>query len=558
MNTPRSGRVPLQVPPLSAFTTGFGGKLPIVPKNREFCYDDTIENGPHGHILYKPGVDPDGIITPMDWTFVSATKIIEDTITDLDNSGIFINAAAGSLSRDLTFFIFSKNELNPNNHTITLNPNLSYPSTYRYYAVRKGTNYITGHINPDTGIVMTNLVNMREVAVNVGNGTVSKPSIGVILPTMINQLQDGDSYIVEFFDLNKKMIFRDTFQAEAVKSLTNDMIGGNIITGMDIVTSRPVNNSPNTAYFYIGDNPRQLTMRALLKYVDSSTIDITNELNTGRLVINGLDSIDTSYITEAEMQKFTVTYYYNGTENIVGITNNITTEVSVIVVQDESSNISEFIPIHYPVFANSSLTYKTRLYSVRTTTKNGETIKMISEITGSLKAPVILPENVTNNTAYNVSATVKLGITGQNEQTYDYSIKFFDVDNVGNKVTICKAHNSRPFVDNYYKLLYTKESGIPKLFLSNGLGSSDIVTMINENKDGENTPFKIRIRNLDNTCVYYDGMLSATGYRINENSNGIITQNQPIIIEFLQRVENGAIVVFSITKVRVAYVTINS
>ena len=98
------------------------------------------------------------------------------------------------MSKELTYFLF-----NLETRSVIFNNKLVYDDNHRYYAIRKGHEFITGR---DFGGTIVNVCDMVRSETETGSGVyVRKPSVGMILPDIT--IVDGDSYIVEFFDANK-------------------------------------------------------------------------------------------------------------------------------------------------------------------------------------------------------------------------------------------------------------------------------------------------------------------------------------------------------------------
>ena len=310
MNLPQlRGRPPLIATPLSAFTVGINGNPPIVPFKNEMCYDD-LGDGSDGRIVFSP----DG----TSWHFQSTTQDLNNYIKQLEYSGIFINAAAGMLSHDLTYFFF-----NPLTKVVVLNTDLVYPIEYKYYAIRSGIDYITGRIDtivgsPTNGKVITNLVDMKITQPNGTTPGFSKPESGMLLPTKVPV--DGSTYVVEFFDETKTIVDRDTFYATAVKQISNDIPGNVGITDIVVAMSRVMSNVADSTHLYVGEDANQIAFNIYLVYADGTTRNVTYEIATGRLSINGVSRIDTSVATTGAPQTFDVTYYALNSDGTVNTT----------------------------------------------------------------------------------------------------------------------------------------------------------------------------------------------------------------------------------------------
>ena len=544
INSNLRGRPPFIVTPLSAFTVGFQGNPPIIPYEREFAYDD-LGDGSLGFIQF----DPDGTT----WKFKSSGQETSEFIKDMEYGGIFTNAAAGVMSRDLTYFFFNKD-----NDSVVLNQNLSYPGEYKYYAIRNGSTYITGKIV--NGSVVTNLVDMKTIPAVSGTGFISKPEAGMLLPNA--SVVDGSNYIIEFFDSAKSMIFRDVFYAESVKTMDNAQTGTVGISKMIVNTTRPIVDKPNSTYLYKGEATQQISLSVYLVYVGGgSSRNIIHEMSngSGKLQVIGMDTLDTSDVTIATPQKFTVTYYPEPTTNDPNPLA-IHQDIDVYILDDETVTVTSFIPLYYIDPTNNARAIS-HILALR---PNGTLVDITYATTGiyvngSTSSADITPAT---NTAVGVRRKLELGISGQVPFDLDYIVKC-----VGNSPIKCGVNigsiNSSSWSDSsniYGAITYSTSNKTATI------NAVDVNSLTSLNTTVIGVPTHFAIRNI--TGDHY--FTAAGGTEISKFQNvvfnegigasKVVNAGVPVIIEFMNVVKDGNGVVTSskITNARAAYVTVNN
>jgi hypothetical protein len=231
-------------------------------------------------------------------------------LASLKAAGIFDNAKAFVENRKIYRLYFDSLR-----STVRIDPELTFNSLYRYYAIRQvelttsgAYTYITGVVDSVSGSV-SNLVDCNIVDNPSGDGTkVSVPQVG----GLISSMTDGSNYVVEFYDTNRTLINNIVFQAIAVRSTDLDLSPDVAVTDMYITTNRPISGVSNACFLYQGESVNDLEIRVYLKYADGRSRDITSEQTEGgRLVISGLDEISTAVVnavTDTNIQSFTTTY----------------------------------------------------------------------------------------------------------------------------------------------------------------------------------------------------------------------------------------------------------
>ena len=263
-----------------------------MPTLNEICVD---EKG----VFYVWAKDANGKLRKL-----SALKDIVTKFDELSRLGILQNAEAFRLNGKIYNFMFDNEKM-----ILRLNTELDIYSEYKYYRVRKIERspvtgdyiYITGIRNPETNKVVTNLGSI------IKDGEKAIPSA----VSMINPCIDGESYVVEFFDMDRFLIGSQLFYARSVVALDFSLSPDVAVKDLIINTNQPY-DQPNSCYLYQNQDINNLIIRVGLEYLDGKVRDVTEEgISTGRLIFKGRDSIDTSQLTTdpTEVQKITVIYF---------------------------------------------------------------------------------------------------------------------------------------------------------------------------------------------------------------------------------------------------------
>ena len=332
----KRGRAALLVTPLSAFTTGSVNGVPIVPYDGEQCYDDQGDMS-IGFIKY----------TGNEWRFISTSQQVSLFIDSLTNTGLFENALQGVVSKELTYFMF-----NPISRSVIFNNKLVFPDTFAFYAIRKGASYITRRVLPNN-LGETNLVAMRRVRANAETDVfVRKPETGMLDMNVI--VVDGESYIVEFFDENQRLIARDTYFAEFAHAFTGSFNAAGI-RELRIQTSRAYYDHPlaqhgmNCAFLYRNEDPAQLEILASLVFDDGLSRDVSGEMG-GRLQVDwgGLNTQNLSGDAP-----FYVVFTYTSEELGMVDANtpaSITSTLRIFVLEDNeiTTLLPRIMPVYWP------------------------------------------------------------------------------------------------------------------------------------------------------------------------------------------------------------------
>lgn len=330
----------------------FEGANAVTPKEREMCYDDVT-----GDIYVWKLVD--GI-----WTKYSRTAEIQKKLDELEASGVFASSAAFVSNRKIYRFYYDED-----NGVVRIDPDLRFDSLYRYYAIRSietsedgSFEYITGvtGTTAESGDITSSLVNMDLEDSESGDGTqVSVPQVG----GLIGKVTAGNSYMVEFYDINRNLVNIQAYQAIKVRTASTDLCPDTAITDMYVVVNQQ--NADGGIYLYQGQDINELEIQTTVKYADGRRRDVSSEETYGgRLIIQGLDEIDTSTITGTGGKKQEIEVVYQmvrsntsfssnssyRTENGATITPaayTIKLTVPVTIVQDTYSNLESLIPVGY-------------------------------------------------------------------------------------------------------------------------------------------------------------------------------------------------------------------
>ena len=244
----------------------------------------------------------------------SGVKEMYDVFMNLKELGVLDAASAFGINGKIYHLFFDATK-----KWVGLNPQLVFDTVYRYYAIRSmtknengGYDYFTATYakNQDNTLsLLNNFVDMDRVTSPSGDGTtVSKPRQAKLNGNMVN----GGKYVVEFYDDDAMLVGTEVFQAVSVRALEYSLTPDKCVIGM-IVKPNNEEVEEDSCFVYSNDDATQvLNFRVFLKYADDSLVDVSDQrFTTGRLVIEGLDKIETSKITgpDDEPQTINITYY---------------------------------------------------------------------------------------------------------------------------------------------------------------------------------------------------------------------------------------------------------
>lgn len=308
--------------------------------------------------IFKKNVD--GVIE-----FVSKSKELSDRLDQLDSAGLFENIYSVVENQTIRKFVVDNVK-----KIVQFPKDVVYPKEYRYYRIRDlgidedtdTINYLTEIVNGDTSI---NLVDMRQETNPNTNIIYCVPENGKIKET----IQGNKTYLVEFLSANLELLDRKEFFSilgfNQGSYLDTPSAG---IVDVIFVSSRTINigNKPGL-YFYQGENAGDaLDIRFLVKYTDDSIKDITNEKypignENANLVLNGLDTINTSIVTKDEHGHYISNQSISATYTITE-TNDPNGKVSIPITIDVYIKENPFAEIEsiWPVYTMDSLDTNTK------------------------------------------------------------------------------------------------------------------------------------------------------------------------------------------------------
>lgn len=539
MGDEKRGRLGLNLHYLSWFTDP---ENPVQPFENELAIDDTTGDIVRAH-QKETG----------EWVWLSRTAEIQDFLDGLSDSGIFTNAAAFVKNRIINRFFFDQD-----NGECRIDPERTYPELYRYYAIRKtslGPNgeyqYITGvkGDNPDGKNVISSLVDMVVIDNPSGDGTkVSVPQVGGIVDEVIN----GDPYIVEFFDNDRKLVSFDSYQAIAVRIADYDLAPDTAVTDIYVQTNQNFSEDENSCYLYRNQDISNLEIEVRLKYADGRTRSVSHEqVSGGRLNIEGLDSISTDEITTENdtPQTFEVIYQMVRDNSTLpgsvtdtetgGVINpqtlTISKTIKVYVIEDVYNNLETIIPCGYVEKDSSDQQYKIKLrffghYS------NGS-VNDITNIVSYTSAPLI--ENSFGQTQ-NLAIKVPYGNAGL-FKTMSFTLLAPTVtDETSSRRVIINDQGSRYIVSDNTATgggIYSGKFEKFTLLSTGGSGIGDEVSLSTLKELAtykDKVPTHIRIRDVkDSKYLYSDLVTGDSGVYFKDDKTGHeITKDRLVLVEF--------------------------
>lgn len=300
-NLNKQGRVVLQIGDKDLYDNS-KYRDPLVAMTNEMVWDTN-------NIPWIARVDENGKVV---WR--SGVKEMYDVFMNLKELGVLDAATAFGINGKIYHLFFDATK-----KWVGLNPQLVFDTIYRYYAIRSmvrnddgGYDYFTatyGKNQDNTLTLLNNFVDMDRVPSPSGDGTtISKPRQAKLNGDMVN----GGKYVVEFYDDDCMLVGTEVFQAISVKALEYSLTPDKCVIGM-VVKPNNEEVEEDSCFVYSNDDPTQvLNFRVFLKYADDSLVDVSDQrYTTGRLVIEGLDKIETTKVTgpDDEPQTINITYY---------------------------------------------------------------------------------------------------------------------------------------------------------------------------------------------------------------------------------------------------------
>lgn len=540
------GALAMGLYPLSKFQ----GTNAATPKEGTLAYDEEFNIYVAHEVPPKSG----------HWEWTSKTFNIQKFLDNLSASGLFEASAAFVNNRKILRFYYD-----PDNGVVRLNPDLRFDSSYRYYAIRNitrgdngGYSYITGESSQD-GNIVASLVNMDLVdSVQGDGGQVSKPATG----KLFGDVTDGNAYIVEYYDINRTLIDVESYQAVKVRTADTDLCPDTAIKDLLVHCNQEANGA---IFLHQGQSVDELAIQVSLDYGDDLHKDISHEeTNGGRLVIQGLDEIDTSTLTAdgAEQQSIVVSYTMirsnasyassssyktNSGAVIAPSSNTIYKEIPVNIIESENTDLVKVIPVGYIVTEQEN-TYDSGGNVIGTLEVNRIKIKFFGLYSNGTLYDItnlcsilsgFSDTNIKNS--QNIQVSVRLGYNQYISNTYQFTVyppgtttstggqelassnRVTFVQNVTNRITFDTTKTAGGIYSGAFTGFKINQNVVAP---ANLLGMEDV-------KFGDIVPNYIRIRDAKDPSFYYTDIVQPSdNIFYKTNSEHLLTNDTPILIEF--------------------------
>lgn len=264
-------------------------------------YPDEIAHTEEGDFVVLTRNDANEVVPK------SASRDLRLKIEDLEKKHIFENAEAFVFNSSVNTLYFDTDRM-----TVKISPERVFSSNYKYWAV-KGINvedgkngYFTG-ITSDTGNgdIVSNLVN-TDIANDVDGNPIGVTCSGHLISPLVH----GHNYVVQFFDADRILVDQMSFQAYSVRNMLFDTAPENSIIDITIgsVKGNIINLEQNRSW-------KDLAIRVYLLYADTTARDVTSEWVTnggssGRVIITGLDDINSNSITPEDEKGYEIKVHY--------------------------------------------------------------------------------------------------------------------------------------------------------------------------------------------------------------------------------------------------------
>jgi hypothetical protein len=515
----------------------------------------------------------------------SHSKELEARFDALEATGIFKDAGAFRFNRQIYKIYFDTAR-----NTVKAIEEYVFPSTYRYWAIRAlGFNsegnptYYSGILS-GTGTVLSNLIDMQIKTGDDGQ-LYSTPGTG----NLIKPMDHAQNYVVEFYDSDKILVDSKSFQAVSIRYLTFDMTPDVAIQDIKITSNYPYEGDPNAVLLHQGQDYQDLALRVYVQYAgDNNYKDVTHEQYVGsKLIVDGLENIDSTYLTDAThpAQTFTIIYYLSQatTTNPNVVNNNgtlsITKTISVYIVPD----IGE---VPYSIFIGgwledvSSLTDRMlfKVYGKYTSGSVGQD-SIIREITPLVKQSVftnfsydqtrmVFMNNGTDisTSIHDFDIQVPYGTASQKSFHFkmqgevsnrrikysvgDSSTQLFEYEEV--RLTTNSGQKRFSFDPNYSvsSQPYTKAGMINRFsFKQNGANIAPTHFMI---RHGRNPSFAVT-----SGYIRLDDMNNQ--FNVIENASNLVIDKTPLIVEFYKVIEVDGVYTYSMcTGANIFYANLQS
>lgn len=570
----RQGRVAIESTPESWFnintTENPGGSDLTVP------YPDEIAHTPEGDFVVLTRNERNEVVP------ISASRDLRNKIEDLESKNIFENAEAFVFNSAVNTLFFDIDRM-----TVKISPERVFSSNYKYWAV-KGYNVSEGNSGFFTGIlsdtgngdVTSNLINTDIVYDNDGYAVGVTCSGHLIAP-----LVHGHNYIVQFFDADRILVDQMSFQAYSVRNMTFDTVPENSIVDITIgsVTGNVINLEQHRSW-------KDLAIRLYLLYADSSVRDVTSEWitnggSTGRVIITGLEKINSATITPENESGYEIkVHYFASSVNIdnplVDPDNLVIThtyEVRIITSAEET--IEQVIPSVWINGSSNNSNLCMKLFGIN---KDSEGNRYFVDHTYRLKNDIlnsasfvneggVVIENTDDPDTVYYKLTGTIASSGGNTFEHVVPVKYGTLNQTQDYAFKTKAYYGNPYVeftkpipgdnsntmqfgpvysasivngnDGNTRLVFNKDTN--NISLSNAQYISLLKDKFKANINGVNVePTHIRIRNGKvptfwhvNIPLELSADLFTNGFLYNQSSefDTIVENKTPLIIEFVCR-----------------------
>jgi len=533
--------ISLGLNPLSKFE----GDNAATPKEREMAYDDNT-----GDIYVFKLVD--GVMRKF-----SRTAELQRKFDELEASGVFTSAAAFVSNRKIYRFYYDED-----NGVVRIDPDLRFDSLYRYYAIRSvnqnengSYTYITGvaGTTSESGDISSALVDMTLKDSDSGDGTiVSIPEVGGLVAEVI----DGNSYMVEFYDVYRNLVGVQAYQAIKVRTASTDLCPDTAITDMYVTANQQ--NADGSLYLYQGQDIDELEIQTTVKYGDGRRRDVSaEEVYGGRLIIQGLDEIDTNTITGTGGTPQTIEVIYqmvrsntSFSSNSSYTTNNgavitpaaytIKLTVPVYIVQDTYSNLETLIPVGYVVWDD---TLPTPDYVVKMKFFGHYSSGLVSDITNIITFTGTPYSEIGWGSTGTVTVQVPYGNANQYKTfTFAVTIPSYPVSGSSYSLRIRTYGEQSRFIT--YDESQTSGGAYSGKFTGFAIasdGGTSIISaadLLNLDKAKYNDikPTHIRIRSVEDPNYLYTDIVeaSANGIYYKATAGHELENDTPLLIEFIK------------------------
>ena len=336
----RQGRVALCSTPESWYNKETnenpGGADASVPYENEMCHSE------EGDFVVLMRNERNEVVAK------SASRDLRHKIEGFERRHIFENAEAFTFNNTVNTLFFDSDRM-----TVKISPERVFSSNYRYWAVKgiketDGSNgYFTGITENDGGSnIISNLVN-TDIKYDEENNPVGVTCSGHLISPLVH----GHNYVVQFFDEDRMLVDQMSFQAYSVRNMTFDIVPENAIVDIKI----GVAGNSNVINLQQDADWRSLNIRLYLLYADGSVRDVTSEWvtnggTTGRVIIDGLDNINSQNITPDGESGYEIkVHYFASSTNIdnpmVDPDNLVITHTYEIkIVPNSNESIAQVIP----------------------------------------------------------------------------------------------------------------------------------------------------------------------------------------------------------------------